>query len=117
MDRNLKQRTFEYSLRIIALSQHLPNSKEGTILTKQLVRSGASIGANVEEAEAAYTKDEFAYKMNIALKEALETHYWLRLLKESRIDSSNRLDGIIDETEELKKILGAIVSKARGRSK
>ena len=99
------------------LTEHLPESKSGKTLGHQLIRAGTSIGANVEEAEAAYTKDSFCYKMNIALSEARETHYWLRLIKSSGLLKPDRLSPIIDEAEELKKILGAIVSKARGKSK
>ena len=117
MNKDIQKRTFDFSLRIIMLTAHLPESKSGKTLGHQLIRAGTSIGANVEEAEAAYTKDSFCYKMNIALSEARETHYWLRLIKSSGLLKPDRLSPIIDEAEELKKILGAIVSKARGKSK
>lgn len=83
----------------------------------KLLRSGTSIGANVEEAVAAYSREDFAFKMNIALKEARETHYWLRLIKESKMVKPERLDEILGETEEVKKVLGAIVSKVRSNLK
>ena len=114
---DIKERTFEFSLRIINLVQHLPENTIGRTLGKQVLRSGTSVGANVEEAESAYTKDDFIYKMNISLKEARETHYWLRLIMKSKLVKPNRLESITTESEELKKILGAIVSKARGKSK
>jgi four helix bundle protein len=117
MAQDIKERTFDFALRIINLSNHLPRTRVGNILGNQVLRAGTSIGANVEEAEAAYTKESFSYKMNIALSEARETHHWLRLLKKSKIVKPSRLDDIINEAEQLKKILGAIVSKARGKSK
>ena len=113
MKRDIQERTFSFALRVIRLTQHLPNSKAGKVIGNQVLRAGTSIGANVEEAEAAYTKDAFVYKMNIALCEARETHYWLRLIKASLLVKPILLDAIIQEAEELKRILGAIVSKAR----
>ena len=73
-----------------------------------MLRSATSIGANVEEAIGAFTKREFAYKMSIALKEARETNYWLRLVRDSKISKDN-LDEYVEKSEELRKILTAIV--------
>ena len=78
--------SFEFSLQIIHLYKHLSEKKE-YILSKQLLRSGTSIGANVEEANAAQSKKEFISKMSIASKEARETRYWLRLLDRSQFVS------------------------------
>jgi four helix bundle protein len=78
------QRTFNFSLSIILLYKKLTSEKE-FILSKQLLRSATSIGANVEEANAAQSKRDFLSKMSIASKEARETRYWLRLLKESNL--------------------------------
>ncbi|MBI4809993.1 MAG: four helix bundle protein [Ignavibacteriales bacterium] len=117
MYQDIMERTFNFGVRIVNLTTQLPHSREGNVLGKQLLRCGTSIGANVEEAEAAYTKDLFTYKMNIALSEARETHYWLRLLGASKIIKQPRLDDIISKTNEIKRVLGAIVSKARGKSK
>jgi four helix bundle protein len=85
--------TFDFSLQIIALYKELVNQKE-FVLSKQLLRSGTSIGANVEEANAAQTKKDFISKMSIASKEARETRYWLRLLDRSKLvnlDYTNHL--------------------------
>lgn len=117
MYQDIQERTFNFSVRIVNLSSELPNSKAARVLGNQILRSGTSIGANVEEASSAYTKQLFAYKINIALSEARETHYWLRLIASTRILSPDRLIPIITEAEELKKILGAIVSKVRGKSR
>ena len=114
---NIQQRTFLFGLNIIRFSENLPHSQVGKILCNQLVRSGTSIGANMEEVTAASSKPDFIYKANISLREARETNYWLRLIKESEIIKSPQLDDLITESEELMKILGAIVSKSRGKRK
>jgi four helix bundle protein len=85
----IKERTYDFALRIIKLSKSIPTTREGNILAKQVMRSGTSIGANVEEATGAFSKDDFTYKMNIALKEARETHYWLRLIRDSEFFLQN----------------------------
>ena len=117
MDRDIVQRSFEFALKILTLASTLPKTIVGDIVSKQVVRVGTSIGANVEEAQAGFTKEDFIYKNNVALKEARETHYWLRMVKAGKIAEPEHVDPLIDEAEELKKILGAIVSKARGKSK
>ena len=117
MDRDIKERTFDIGLRIIQLAAQLPETRTGKVLGYQVLRCGTSIGANVEEAVAAYSREDFAFKMSIALKEARETHYWLRLVRDAGVLKPNRLDSILGETEEIKKILGSIVSKMRGNSK
>ncbi len=117
MKHDIEERTFNFGLRCVKLGDSLSNSRSGNVLGKQLLRSGTSIGANVEEAEAAYTRNEFAYKINIALKEARETHYWLRMIGAAGLVKASRLNEITKEAEELKKILGAIVSRSRKTTK
>lgn len=70
MAKDIEERTFEFALRIVELAKGLPRTPVADVLMKQLLRSGTSVGANVEESRAGYSKDEFSYKMNIALKEA-----------------------------------------------
>jgi len=117
MYQDIKERTFNFGLSIINLSMKLPDKQAGYVFGKQILRSGTSIGANVEEAVAAFSKEDYTYKMSIALKEARETHYWLRLIEGSKMIEKGRLADMITEAEEIKKILGAIVSKLRGKSK
>jgi four helix bundle protein len=114
---DIKARTFRFALQIIALVEKLPNTIAATTIGKQLIRSGTSIGANVEEATAAHSKSDFVYRMNISLREARETLYWLRLLEASNIMPSTRLTGVVKEADEVTRILGAIVSSARGKRK
>ncbi|MCG8406484.1 MAG: four helix bundle protein [Phycisphaerales bacterium] len=83
----------------------LPKDVTGQVITRQLSRCGTSIGANIEEAQGAQSRAEFARRMNIALSEARETSYWLRLMRESGIARANRLENIIQESEELISIL------------
>jgi four helix bundle protein len=111
---DLMERTFSFALRIVRLCQQL-NGKPGVgrVLAVQLLKSGTSIGANVEEAQAGQSKADFASKIAIALKEARETRYWLRLIAEAEIVGKGQLNSLISEAGELSKILGAIASRAK----
>jgi len=113
MKQNIVQdKAYQFALRIIQVYKELCDRKE-FVLSKQLLRSGTSIGANVEEATAAQSKKEFISKMSIASKEARETHYWLRLLTDSNTYSGIHLTEAINEAEELVKILTAIVKTSQ----
>lgn len=100
-------RTFNFALKIIGLYKQMTEQKE-FVLSKQLLRSGTSIGANVEEATAAVSKKDFAAKMGIASKEARESRYWLRLIKKSDIVPVP-VDEYLKEVEDIVNILTAIV--------
>ncbi len=78
----LKEKSYSFAIRIIKLYKYLKSEKNETILSKQIVRSGTSIGANIEEAIGAQSKNDFMAKISIAYKESRETEYWLRLLKD-----------------------------------
>ena len=108
----IKDKTYEFALDIIRLYVELRKQKE-FVLSKQLLRSGTSIGANVEEATAAQSKKDFLSKMSVASKEARETNYWLRLFRDSGlcvgIDFSNQ----IKESDEIIRILTAIVKTSQ----
>lgn len=107
----IQQRTFQFSLQIIGLYRSLVEEKE-FILSKQLLRSGTSIGANVEEATAAQSKKDFISKMAIASKEARETKYWLRLLYESKSTSRDLLP-FLHEIDHIINILTKIVKTSQ----
>lgn len=102
-----KDRSFKFALSIIKLYKDLQEQNE-YIISKQLLRSGTSIGANIEEANAAQSKKDFLHKMSIASKEARETSYWLRLLSESDLVTIST-DKYIDEIEQIIKIITKIV--------
>ncbi|MCD9188706.1 MAG: four helix bundle protein [Pyrinomonadaceae bacterium] len=112
---DINKRSFDFALRIIKLCQFLSKtySLENNILAKQLLRSGTSIGANVEEAQAGQSRSDFIHKMSIALKEARETNYWLRLLEASEILPKEKLIDLLKESEEIKKIIGAIIVSSK----
>ena len=112
--KDIRERTFEFALRIIKLCDEL-NQKPGVCreMSRQLLKAGASVGANTEEAQAAQSKPDFISKNSIALKEARETHYWLRLLIAANVMPEKRLTELRDEAEELKRILGSIVVSAK----
>ena len=116
--RDIEKRTFDFGLRIIKLCQFLEGrSWVNSTLGKQLLRCGTSIGSNVEEAQAGESRADFISKNNISLKEARETHYRLRLLAAAEVVTQSRLQPILDEALELKRILGAIVVSAKRNSK
>ncbi|MCH5298415.1 MAG: four helix bundle protein [Ruminococcus sp.] len=97
-----------FALRIIKLYKYLINTKKEYVLSKQVLRSGTSIGANVREAIRGQSKADFYAKMNIALKECSETEYWLELLCESEYIDKTAFDDIYKDCKELIKILMAI---------
>ena len=111
---DIRERTFEFALRIIKLCNEL-NKRPGVCrdISRQLLKAGTSVGANTEEAQAAQSKPDFISKNSIALKEARETHYWLRLLIAAKALPEERLNGLRDEAEEIKRILGSIVVSAK----
>ncbi len=110
----IKARTFEFSVRVVRLCQSL-DAVPGIsrTLSNQLLRSGTSIGANVEEAHGSQSKADFIAKMYIACKEARETHYWLRLLIATDLVPESKLVPLLDESNQLVAILTAIVKNTR----
>ena len=113
----ITERTFNFAVRVVKLCKFLERQdRVSRPLANQLLRSGTSIGANVEEAQAGQSKADFIAKMSIARKEARETHYWLRLLKESEIIPEAQLSEILQEVDEIIRILTAIVKTSQTRS-
>lgn len=109
MENNIiKEKSYDFALKIILLSQELNDRKE-FVLSRQILKSGTSIGANVEEAIGGQSKKDFRAKLFIAYKEARETNYWLRLLKDSNLIEKIESDKLIQDSHELKSILGAIL--------
>ena len=114
----ITERSFQFAVRIVRLCQFLEKQdRVSRTLASQLLRSGTSVGANIEEAQAAQSKADFTAKMSIARKEARETHYWLKLLVASEIISETKLSGLLQETDELVRILTSIVKSAQTRNK
>ena len=116
--RDIKERTFEFARRFVALCLELDKRPGvGRTLGNQVLRSGTSIGANVEEAQASQSRADFTAKTSIACKEARETHYWLRLMAASSLIPADRLEPLTAECNELIAILTAIVKKTREGTK
>lgn len=115
---SIQNRTFQFAVRIVKLSDML-DSRPGTArtLARQLLRAGTSIGANVEEAQAAHSRPDFIAKMTIALKEARETCYWLRLLAAIELVPTSRLTELLDESERVTRIIARIVISTRQKNK
>lgn len=116
---DIRKRSFAYALRAIKLYQALRKGKDaaGWEIGKQYLRAATSIGANIEEAQAGESRADFIHKYGIAQKEAKESLYWLRLLRESGILPKQRLYPILRETEELYAVVTAIIVKTKARGK
>ena len=112
-DNPVRSKSFRFAVRIVNLCKFLHDEHKEFILSKQLLRSGTSIGANIAEAQQAQSKADFISKMNIALKETYETDYWLRLLFATQYLSQEAFDSIVSDCTELKKLLVSIVKTAK----
>ncbi len=109
-EKKINERTFEFSLTIINLYKFLIYERKEYVMSKQLLRSGTSIGANTTEAQAAQSRKDFISKMSIASKEARETEYWIKLLKASNyLDKYSNLVEIESEIRAIIKIITKIV--------
>ena len=109
-------KSFDFAIRCVKCYQYLQHHKNEYVLSKQLLRSGTSIGANIREAEHAESKADFVHKISVALKEVNETAYWLELLQASDLLDSEQYDSIYTDCIELLKLLTSVVktSKSNG---
>lgn len=116
---SIQERSYKLAIKLVKFAKKLPANTSSFVISRQLIRAGTSIGANVEEATGAFSKDDFIFKMNIALKESRETNYWLRLIRDSDLVKSPEIEDLTSESENIKNILSAIVrtSKERRKSK
>lgn len=110
---DLEERTLEFSKRMIHLCRTLPKDIVNNRFVDQVIRSGASIGANYREANETETKKDFQFRMRICRKEAKETVYWLELIVEANKNMENRIQPLINEAVELVKILASILKKTK----
>jgi len=118
MRSDLPERSFEFAKRVVLLCRAL-DEKHGAsrTLANQLLRSGTSVGANIEEGQASQSEADFISKYSIACKEARETHYWLRLLTATNIVEERRIADLSDECNQIVAILATIIKKMRERKK
>ena len=113
MDQPIQEKSFHFAVRIVKLCKHLQTTQKEFVLTKQLLRCGTSIGANVAEAQQAQSRPDFISKLSIALKESYETDYWLRLMEATQILTSEEYESIISDCRELEKLLISILKTAK----
>jgi four helix bundle protein len=114
----IADKSYQFSIRIVKIHLHLcKTQKDVYTLSKQLLRAGTSIGANVEEAIGGHTEKDFSAKMSIAYKEARETRYWLRLLKDCDLIENTLSDSFLKDVEELIRISGSIIKTVKQKSK
>jgi four helix bundle protein len=113
----LGERILEYGARIVRVVESLPKTLAGRRIGDQLLRSGLSVGANFEEAQAAESRDDFTHKLQIALKELREAKYWLRVIARAGILPPQRLEPLIDESNQLVAMLSKAVARAKGKAR
>jgi four helix bundle protein len=112
-DNIIQTKSFAFAIRIVNAYKYLQDEKKAFVLSKQMLRSGTSIGANVEEAVGGQSKKDFIPKNSIAYKEARETIYWIKLLKETLFLDEKQADSLISDADELCKILASILGTSK----
>ena len=113
MENVIEIKSFDFAVRIINLYKYLTAIKKEYVLSKQLLRSGTSVSANVAEAEQAQSRPDFVSKMNIALKETSETKYWIKLLKATDFLSEKESSSLLSDCVELEKLLVSIIKSSK----
>ena len=109
----LREKSYQFALRIVKLYKFIHADKHEYVLSKQILRSGTSIGANVEEANQVQSKTDFIHKLCVAQKEAAETNYWLRLLRDSEFLTIKQADSLLTGCEEVQKLLTASIKTTK----
>ncbi|MEW5718665.1 MAG: four helix bundle protein [Chloroflexota bacterium] len=113
--RDIQKRTFDFGVRVVKMLDRLPRTLAAVELGRQVLRSGTSVGANVQEADAAESRKDFIHKMGIARKEAQETRYWLAIIRTAILLNDVEVEALWKESDELSRILAAIVNKSRAK--
>lgn len=112
-DNVIQDKSYQFAIRIVKLYQYLVANKKEFVLAKQLLRSGTSIGANIEEAIGGQSRRDFIAKLSIAYKEARETHYWIRLLRDTGYLDQNQATSLLNDLEEILRITVSILKTAK----
>ena len=112
----IQQRSFDFAIRVVNAFKYLQNEKKEFVLSKQLLRSGTSIGANIEESIGGASEKDFLHKLTIAYKEARESIYWIELLKATEYFDDATADSLMNDAEEICKILGKIQITIKNRN-
>src|SRR3990172_9427339 len=112
--RDIKERTFSFAVEVVGLCRQIEKQSDtDRTLGRQLLRSGTSVGANIEEAQAGQSRADFVSKYAIALKESRETIYWLRLIQETGSAKDAAISKLIQEADEISKIIGSIIANSK----
>lgn len=112
-DNVVKHKSFQFAIKVVELYKFLSSSEKEFVMSKQLLKSGTSIGANVRESEHAESKADFIHKLSIALKEANETSYWLELLKATGYLENSDYLGLKNDVNEILRLLISIIKSAK----
>jgi len=115
-DNIIQQKSFAFAIRIVGLYKYLTNEKKEFVLSKQLLRSGTSIGANIEESIGGQSDKDFLAKISIAYKEARESVYWLKLMQATDYLSQEQADSLLFDAEEICKIIGKVQLTVKSRN-
>ena len=116
-DNPILTKSYKFSIRVVRLYQYLVKEKKEYVLSKQVLRCGTSIGANVEEAVGAQSLKDFVSKHSIAYKEARETHYWIRLLRDTDYLDGKQAESLLTDVDELLRILASIIKTNKEKLK
>ncbi len=109
----LREKSYNFALRIVKLSKFLNEEKREFVLSRQILRSGTSIGANIAEGGRAESRSDFVHKLSVSLKESFETEYWLNLLRDGAYISPVQAESLISDCNELQRILTASIKTAK----
>jgi four helix bundle protein len=112
-DNVVRDKSFKFAIRVINLYKHIIKEEKEYVISKQILRSGTAIGANIEEALGGVSRKDFTNKLSIAYKEARETEYWLKLLFETKFISKNMFDSLFNDCNEVAKLLFVIIRKTK----
>ena len=112
----LRDKSYKFALRIVKLYKHLAEEKKEYVLSKQILRSGTSIGANIAEGNQAQSKPDFIHKLSIAHKESFETEYWLCLLRDGEFITEKQAESLIIDCQEVQKILTSSIKTAKSNA-
>lgn len=110
-DNIIEEKSFDFAVRIVKLYQYLTDNKKEYVMSKQLLRSGTSIGANIAESQKAQTRPDFNLKLNIALKEANETYYWIKLIFRTEYLTEKEYESLSNDINEIVALLVSICKK------
>ena len=116
-DNLIQIKSYDFAIRIVKLYRYLIDKKKEFVLSKQILRSGTSIGANIEEALGGQSRPDFIAKLSVAYKEARETHYWIRILRDTNYITSKQASSILADIDEIRKIIAKTQITSKNNSK